>query len=427
MTSYRAPGTTRNRQIRDEVGGWIVGRFVVTIFLATHAAASPPPLVVPVAQTPFAGELERVDSVGDVTFRNGEGAERTLAFGELVRWSHPALPRRQTLIVLNDGSRLVAAAQWAGGAPVRLDGDELVVISEVWGEIRLPRQRVRGLVFLQYNRPLERLQLGRELLDAAAATDQVRLTNEDRVDGTLVQLAGGSLAIATQAGEAEIPLSRVEAIALGRPRDVSSDASPQNPAILIVGLDDGSLIVAASMRADDDELEIALPDGLRLEGGTCDNVACLQSLGGRFVYLSDLEPADYRHVPYLDLAWPYQRDRNVLGEPIVVGGRLYLKGLAMHSAGRLTYRLDGDYERFAAEVAIDDSARGRGSVVFGVHVLRDGRWQASYKSGTIRGGDQPQFVSVDIRAAQALTLTVDYADRGDELDHAVWLDARLVK
>jgi len=35
--------------------------------------------------------------------------------------------------------------------------------------------------------------------------------------------------------------------------------------------------------------------------------------------------------------------------------------------------------------------------------------------------------TVDVRGATGLTLTVDYADRGDELDYADWLDARLVR
>jgi hypothetical protein len=45
----------------------------------------------------------------------------------------------------------------------------------------------------------------------------------------------------------------------------------------------------------------------------------------------------------------------------------------------------------------------------------------------VRGDAKPQAVSVDLRGAKGITLTVDFADRGDELDHAVWLDARLVK
>jgi NPCBM/NEW2 domain len=36
-------------------------------------------------------------------------------------------------------------------------------------------------------------------------------------------------------------------------------------------------------------------------------------------------------------------------------------------------------------------------------------------------------VSFDLKGARGLTLTVDFADRGDQLDRAVWLDARLVR
>jgi len=117
----------------------------------------------------------------------------------------------------------------------------------------------------------------------------------------------------------------------------------------------------------------------------------------------------------------------VLGEPIEVRGRRYLEGIGMHSAARLTYRLDGHYRRFESAIAIDDSAKGRGSVTFGVYVLRDGKWGEAFTSGIVGGRDAPQPISVDLHGAKGLTLTVDFADRGDELDHAVWLDARLVK
>jgi hypothetical protein len=36
-------------------------------------------------------------------------------------------------------------------------------------------------------------------------------------------------------------------------------------------------------------------------------------------------------------------------------------------------------------------------------------------------------ISVDVSQAQALALIVDFADRGDVLDRAAWLDARLTK
>ena len=79
-------------------------------------------------------------------------------------------------------------------------------------------------------------------------------------------------------------------------------------------------------------------------------------------YLSDLAAAEYRHVPYLDLPWPYAADRNVTGGRLRCGGRLFVKGIGMHSSARLTYSLPKPFARFEAAGGIDDSAGGAGSV-----------------------------------------------------------------
>jgi hypothetical protein len=199
---------------------------------------------------------------------------------------------------------------------------------------------------------------------------------------------------------------------------------------------------------------------------TRERLVFLQPLGGRAVYLSDVKPADYRQTPFLDLPWPLQADRNVTGGMLRSGGRLRLKGLGVHSAARLVYLLDTSpprpparegqggrvagsagplagegqaigsprplagegqgvrgFQRFEAEIGIDDSTGGRGSVRF--RVLVDG--QERFASRIIRGGDRPTPISVDLRGGKRLELVVDYADRADVLDRADWLDARLIR
>ena len=95
----------------------------------------------------FAGSLVSIDAGGRVTFRvsdgkEKEGAVRTLSLEELVRWGNPVAPRAQTIVVLADGGRIVTAADWAGGATVKLAGGDVVVVSDMWDEVRL----ARGLV-----------------------------------------------------------------------------------------------------------------------------------------------------------------------------------------------------------------------------------------------------------------------------------------
>ena len=42
------------------------------------------------------------------------------------------------------------------------------------------------------------------------------------------------------------------------------------------------------------------------------------------------------------------------------------------------------------------------------------------------GGMSPVPVSVDLSGVRQLSLLVDFGERGDELDYADWLEARLV-
>ena len=54
-------------------------------------------------------------------------------------------------------------------------------------------------------------------------------------------------------------------------------------------------------------------------------------------------------------------------------------------------------------------------------------WKMIYKSDTVRGGMDPVPIRARIVGARRLALVVDFADRGDLLDRANWIDARLVK
>ena len=103
-----------------------------------------------------------------------------------------------------------------------------------------------------------------------------------------------------------------------------------------------------------------------------------------------------------------------------------MKGLGVHSVARLEYALEGQggrAKRFEAELGIDDSTVGQGSVRF--RVLVDG--QEKFASPIIRGGAKPLPVAVDVSKGTKLELIVEYADRADVLDHADWLNARLTK
>src|SRR4029079_18093024 len=148
------------------------------------------------------------------------GETRTIALDELVRRGNPVAARPRTIVVMADGGQIVAAADWAGGAAVRLADKDVVLLSDTWNEVRLPRGLVSGIVFAQANGADVRGKLVERVraepspgpsLEGRGKSDVVLLTNGDRVAGRLTKLERGSLAIETGGDVASLPLSRVEA------------------------------------------------------------------------------------------------------------------------------------------------------------------------------------------------------------------------
>jgi hypothetical protein len=157
-------------------------------------------------------------------------------------------------------------------------------------------------------------------------------------------------------------------------------------------------------------------------------VSLVQPLGGRVVYLSDREPAGFKHVPLLTFPRPLGRDGSPPDDSLRAGGDLVRKGLSMPSASRVAYELDQPYRRFEADVVLEDRAAPAGSVIF--RVFADdgsGAWRRLYESPTVQAYASPLPVSVDLQGARRLALIVDMAGRGDVQDRGQWLHARLIR
>ena len=78
--------------------------------------------------------------------------------------------------------------------------------------------------------------------------------------------------------------------------------------------------------------------------------------------------------------------------PLRVGGRAYARGLGTHARSEIVYRLDNRYQRFEAEVGVDDEKKGLGSVVF--QVVADGR--KLFDSGVVRGKQPARKISLPL-------------------------------
>ncbi|MFH1266352.1 MAG: NPCBM/NEW2 domain-containing protein [Planctomycetota bacterium] len=379
------------------------------LLLALPARAEPLKIV-PVDGEPFRAELAGIDSQWQVTFRSGE-ERRVLAAADVVSWGCCAEVRRGPVLVLADGGLLVADVFTA-------DKDRLTADSGLFGLVELPLELLAGVVFqLPADRHARDLLLSR-VASATGDSDRAVLHNGDEVAGRVESIRDDRIRLETAVGPVDLEIHRTQTLVFN-PALVQA---PQRQGVhAVAGFRDGSRLVGDRLVVGEESLKIDLSGGHTWTAAPGDLVS-LQPLGGRVTYLSDLKADGYRHVPFLDLEWTYQTDRNCSGGMLRSGGRLYLKGLGIHSAARLSYLLAKPCDRFQAELGIDDDTAGLGSVRFRVFV--DG--EEKHTSDTIRGGTPPVPVSVDLAGAKRLDLIVDFADRAGEQDHANWLDARLV-
>ncbi|HEX6961891.1 MAG TPA: hypothetical protein VF175_08500, partial [Lacipirellula sp.] len=278
--------------------------------------------LVQLGAAPVEAQLEAIGADGFLRLRDAEGALIEAPREGLVRWSSPAPIRSRDVLLLSDGSLLALAPAWSSRPSFTVDGERGEARTRRVGRATVERSNLTALM----------LKLPADELQAAAMIDRVRemqrrsdadqllLDNGDVVSGKVLHLGGekdgddNQIAFQAGFGPVELPMERIRAVVFGGDNSTSESSQATQP-MLIVGLDDGSLIAATRLGAEKDRPLIHSTALGPLKAGRVDQVVFLQTLGGRVVYLSDLEPAFYSHEPYLELPWQYQRDRNALGRP----------------------------------------------------------------------------------------------------------------
>jgi len=141
---------------------------------------------------------------------------------------------------------------------------------------------------------------------------------------------------------------------------------------------------------------------------------CARVLRAETVWLSALD------LKQMTSGWSVpQADRGITGKPISIGGKNFARGVGTHAASKMRLDLGGKAKRFFAQVGMDDSAGGQGSVEF----IVSGDGKVLWRSGLLTGGNAALPVKVNLSGVRVLSLRVTDGGDGSGFDHADWAEA----
>ena len=252
--------------------------------------------------------------------------------------------------------------------------------------------------------------------------------NLDRIDGAVEEFTPEGIRFESVLGSRLFAWSEVGALFV-ETFDEGEDEERDGKRI-VCDLVDGSRVRGSLERLDRSGLR------LRALGGSSlllpvDVLSEIALDDGSVAFLSDMNPtAADEGSPFgddLGASWPHRMDRSVMGRPLVANGRVFNRGIGVHSPSRLTFALDGRWNELRGLVAIDDDVLRlpeRGSVTF--RVLVDG--EMAWESPVVRGGTPPVAIPpVALDGARELVLECDMAVDFAVADRADWLRMVLVR
>jgi hypothetical protein len=250
----------------------------------------------------------------------------------------------------------------------------------------------------------------------------------DRLEGFLTGIDGDNIQLTTDAGGTQsvtpIPLLKIETIIFGGakpPREIP-------PLSVRLALKSGS-VYTVPLEGQENPFtwtlsKVTVKDAAGKEHSTnSDQIVSAEVLGGRIVFLTDLDFATEEQSSFLGTAWPAQFNRNVLGQPLRVARTTYPRGIGVHTKNTLVYQLDGSFDTLALRVGLDDSAAPLGEAR--AAIVLDGKtlWQSGDKN--LKPGTITEELSLPIKGGKKLELHADPTDRLDVQGRLDWINVAL--
>jgi hypothetical protein len=337
----------------------------------------------------------------------------------------PAFPTRSFLLLTN-------------GDRIPLDPEAAANLTEsklrVWPDKSLPKWSVSSLtvyapnvVMLFWSVPdgVEDAELFyAKLHEERRKHDVVYLQNGDRIEGALAEInSKAGVIVMSDRKKVQTPWSKLAGIAWNTDRQARLRSVKTHWHAVLkggarlnfpeLGLDEKSHVWSG-------KTQFGAPLELPM-----DSVLSLEVRLGSALDLAELTPVRYEQRPYLGVSWPLAKNAAVTGHPLRLSSGTYEKGLSVHAPCRVSYALNGAYQRFDSLVGFDETQARRGRARLAVEF--DGKRIELNGGIELTSRDPPLSVQLDVRGVREMTLIADLGSFGDVQAHVNWVAARLIK
>ncbi len=372
------------------------------------------------------GELVGLDANG-LTVRVGE-KDRTIPVLDLrsMQTDNKPIddPESTILLTLRDGSSIPARKF------TQKDGTTHVGHASL-GSFSFPARSLAHVLLKRQNEGSDIAKQWAELLKAPAQADMVVFRRDealDQLDGVIHEVGEENLDFAFDNDRISPRRTRLEGMIF-----FHGPSNPPPPTLYQVRDHIGGHWSVAEAVMKGEKLQLTTPAGAKVSM-SLERIASIDFGSSNVVYLSDLDIERSSWRPYLQFGpvSPLQEqrfgpkiDQSLSGEPLQLSGRVYRKGLALHSRSEIAYRLTEEFTTFRTVAGLDQRMVGKVGGVAELIIKADGDRELFRTDLEVDAPPVPVEIKLD--KVRRLTIIVDFGDENDIGDHVILGEARLTK
>ncbi|HZZ29938.1 MAG TPA: NPCBM/NEW2 domain-containing protein [Pirellulales bacterium] len=302
----------------------------------------------------------------------------------------------------------------------QLTDDILTLVTPWQANVQVPLLQAQGL--LMDHAAQEAKKLYKQRCAKPSSDDLAIVLAKDgklaEIAGRIKQWEGHQLRFVYEGEEHAIPGDRLQALVFA----AHPSAHVARTAQQVLVLTEGDTLSGLWQSLADGKVVLRMPWDAQWEI-PIENISEIRTRNGNLVQLSDQQPVAVEQTPYFGRLLAYHRDETLDDAPLKMKGKIYSKGLAVHSRCLLSYALDGQFATFKTTVGFDEATGTHGNVV--CRVLADGK--ELFNRPDLRGDQDPQTLELSVQGAKLLTLEIDFGENEDIHDRVIWAEPRLYR